>query len=197
MPVADILAYPPSLPLVIDYDYEDRYITAEEDGRMIPALRQCDRVHRVRLRMPSLVMEKLIMAIDDGYPVLEYLILKSSEEHDTLASVLHNALEAPRLRHLLTGVDPPMESRSLTTAMGIVTEPSVYFQPNILLECLSFMTKLETLPITGLFPITWRGNVLDVHDHLVKEGSCCKELDDRRAHIGGATRTAGTHIFWE
>jgi hypothetical protein len=154
-PVADMLAHSPALPLVVDYDDKDRYITVEEEERIILALRQCDRVHRVRLRMPVPIMEKLIMAIDEGYPVLEYLILMSSVEYDTLASVLPKTFEAPNLRHLfLTGVVPPIEPRLLTTAMGMVTlclymqEPSAYLQPNILLQCLSFLPRLETLLIT-------------------------------------------------
>ena len=71
-----MLAHSPSLPLIIDYDDEDRFFTAEEEERIILALRQCDRVHRVRLRMPVPTMEKLIVAIDERYPVLEYMILK-------------------------------------------------------------------------------------------------------------------------
>ena len=66
--VADMLAHSPSLPLVIDYDDKDRYITVEKEERIILALRQRDRVHRVRLGMPVPIMAKLIMAIDEGYP---------------------------------------------------------------------------------------------------------------------------------
>ena len=63
-----MLAHSPSLPLVIDYDDKDRYIAVEEEERRILALRQRDRVHRVRLGMLVPIMEKLIMAIDEGYP---------------------------------------------------------------------------------------------------------------------------------
>ena len=158
-----MLAHSPSLPLVIDYDDEDRYVTAEEEERIILALKQSDRVRRIRLRMPCSIMPKLVMAIDEGYPVLEYMILKSFRgKYGTLASVLPKSLEAPRLRHLLLmGVVPPTESRLLTTAMGIVTlclymqKPSAYIQPTILLQCLSSMLQLETLLITTtLFPIS-------------------------------------------
>ena len=157
-----MLAHSPSLPLVIDYDDEDRFISAEEEERIILALRHRNRVRRIRLRIPVPIMPKLIMAIDEEYPVLEYLILKSYRgEYGTLASVLPKFLEAPRLRHLLLmGVVPPIESRLLTTAVGMVTlhlhmqKPSAYFQPNILLQCLSSMPRLETLLITTtLFPI--------------------------------------------
>ena len=161
-PVADMLAHSPSLPLVIDYGDEDRYFaTAEEERMIIPALRQRDRVRRVRLRMPVPVMEKLIMTIDDEYPMLEYLILESQTEYglySTLASVLPESLKTPRLRHLLLlGVVPPIRSQLLTTAVGLVTlclymqQPTAYFQPDILLRCLSFMPRLEILLISTTF----------------------------------------------
>ena len=90
-PVADLLAHSPCLPLVIDYDDEDRYFSADEEERMIPALRQRDRVHRIRLRMPVSIMQKLIMAIDDEYPILEYLILESQGR---VRAVRHSSLGA-------------------------------------------------------------------------------------------------------
>jgi hypothetical protein len=163
-PVADMLTHSPSLPLVIDYDDENRYITwpAEEEERIILALKQHDRVRRIRLRVPVPIMPKLIIAIDGEYPVLEYLVLESQGEYNTLAPVLPKPLEAPRLYHLLLmGVVPPIESRLLTTAVGMVTlclhmqKPSAYFQPNILLQCLSSMPQLETLVVsTNFFIIT-------------------------------------------
>jgi hypothetical protein len=157
-PVADMLAGSPSLPLVIDYDNDDRYITVEEQESITLALKQRDRVRRVRLQMTLPIMLTFVMVINKEYPTLEYLILKSLGEYSTLAPVLPKTLELPRLRHLLLmGVVPPIGSRLLTTAVGLVTlclymqKPTTYFQPNILLQCLSFMPQLEILLITKTF----------------------------------------------
>ena len=159
-PVADMLARSPSLPLVIDYDEEGLSIAVEEEEtrRIILALKQRDRVRRVRLRVNLSIMPTLVMVIDEEYPALEYLILESLGEYYTLAPVLPKTLELPRLRHLLlTGVVPPIGSRLLTTAVGLTTlclymqRPTAYFQPNILLQCLSFMPQLEILLITTIF----------------------------------------------
>jgi hypothetical protein len=156
-PVADMLAHSPPLPLVIDY-FDT---TARIDEGIIPALEQLHRVRRVRLYMEAPKLQKLIMDIDGEYPVLEYLILVTSAEYESPALKLPEAFEAPHLRHLLLiGFVPPIGSRLLMTAVGMVTlglymqNPSAYFQPDILLGCLSFMPQLETLLITILFPIS-------------------------------------------
>jgi hypothetical protein len=70
-----MLAHSPSLPLVLDYPNEGRNITAEDEGRIFLALEQHHRVRRVRLGMPILNMQKFIMAMDEVYPALEYLIV--------------------------------------------------------------------------------------------------------------------------
>ena len=132
-----MLAHSPPLPFVIDYN-EDRDITAEEEG-IILALGKRDRVCRVRLQMPVPNMQKIIMAIDEEYPVLEYLIMWPSTADNSAALMFPETFRAPHLRHLmLFGFTLPIGSRLLTTAMGIVTlclfmgHPS-YLQPNTLL----------------------------------------------------------------
>src|SRR6266849_5533529 len=40
-----------------------------------PCTRERDRVRRIRFTLPALKLQKLIMAIDGEYPILEYLIL--------------------------------------------------------------------------------------------------------------------------
>ena len=153
-----MLAHSPPLPFVIDYN-EDRDITAEEEG-IILALGKRDRVCRVRLQMPVPNMQKIIMAIDEEYPVLEYLIMWPSTADNSAALMFPETFRAPHLRHLmLFGFTLPIGSRLLTTAMGIVTlclfmgHPS-YLQPNTLLQWISFMPQLETLLISFVSPIT-------------------------------------------
>jgi hypothetical protein len=72
-PVADMLAHSPPLPLVIDY--HDHDITAEDEESISLALEHRERVRRIRLTIPVPKLQKLIMAIDGEYPLLEYLIL--------------------------------------------------------------------------------------------------------------------------
>jgi hypothetical protein len=154
-----MLAHSPHLPLVIDYFSADRDITAEQEGIML-ALGQRDRVRRVRLQMPVPDLQKLVIAIDEEYPALEYLIIEPSTEVTSRALMLPGSLQAPHLRHLaLKGFALPIGSRLLTTAVDLVTlalslsHPSTHFQPNTLLRWLSFMPQLEALLIRFLFPV--------------------------------------------
>jgi hypothetical protein len=154
-PVMDMLTHSPPLPLVIDYLDE---ITADEEGGMIFALEQRDRVRRIRIQLPIPKLQKFI-TITGEYPILEYLIIGPLIEDHSSVLRIPETLEAPHLRHLsLTSFALPIGSRLLTTATGLVTlnlrinHPSNYFQPNALLQWLSFMPQLETLVI-DLIPI--------------------------------------------
>ena len=158
-----MLAHSPPLPLLIDY-FEYRGlcdITTEDEQGAILALKQRDRVRRVRLRMSIRCLQKLIEAMDEEYPILEYLIVDPKDFG--LISVFPETLQAPRLRHLvLVSVTLPVGSRLLTTAVSLVTlylvvlHPKSYFYPNTLLQWLSSMLRLETLVIFFLYPVSYR-----------------------------------------
>jgi hypothetical protein len=156
-----MLAHSPPLPLLIDYsDYRALCdITTEDEQGAILALKQRDRVRRVHLRMSIRSLRKLIGAIDEEYPILEYLIVHPKDFG--LISVLPETLQAPRLRHLvLGGIMIPIESRLLRTAVSLVTlylaviDPTAYFCPFNLLLWLSSMPRLETLVIFFLYPVS-------------------------------------------
>ena len=161
-PVADMLAHSPPLPLVVDYSEENKDITEDEDGAVL-ALKQRDRVHRVRLMVPVTSLRKLISVMDEEYPILEYLIIVPPVKDRSTVLTLPETLQAPHLRHLtLVGFALPIGSRLLTTAVGLVSlclvmnNPSTYFNPNALLHWLSFMPQLETLLIDFFLSVPHR-----------------------------------------
>ena len=138
-PVADMLAHSPLLPLDFDYYHITEIATKDQEGAML-ALKQYNRLRRVRLGMSTTNLQKLIVAMDDEYPILEYLIVAHPVEDESSICQFPETLQAPNLRHLtLQGFTLPMGSRLLTTAVGLVTlylvmvHPSTYFHPNILL----------------------------------------------------------------
>ena len=159
-PVADMLAHSPFLPLIIEYNLdEDEDMATEDEEGAILALKQYDRVHRVRLKMPPSSLQKLIVTMDEEYPILEYLIIAHRDEDDSAVLTFPETLQAPHLRHLaLIGFALPIASRLLTTAVCLITlfvamvHPSTYFYPNTLLQWLSFMPQLETIVIDFYFP---------------------------------------------
>jgi hypothetical protein len=160
-PVADMLAHSPPLPLVIDY--EATGIAAEDEEAIFLALEQRDRVRRIRFAIPDLKLQKLIMAIDGEYPILEYLILADlDQEKGTLLTLPETLQVSPHLRHLSISDSIPIRFQLLTTAVGLVTlhlrlfHPSTYLQPTVLLQCLSSMPQLEILAIFFYFAVSSR-----------------------------------------
>ena len=169
-PVADMLAHSPPLPLVVDYKYHD--ITAEDEEGILLALGQRDRVRRIRLFQPVVKLQKLIMAIDEEYPILEYLILADPPEEKSTVLILPETLQTPHLRHLMIdcSIRIPTRSPLLGTAAGLVIlylamdHPSTYFEPTVLLRWLSLMSELEILMIFFRFPVPNR----DVERQLMR-----------------------------
>jgi hypothetical protein len=67
-----MLAHSPHLPLVIDYRIENHdIITAADEKGAILALKQRDRIRRVCPEIPASNLQKLILAIDEEYSILE------------------------------------------------------------------------------------------------------------------------------
>jgi len=153
-----MLTHSPPLPLTVDYIGEDG-ITAEDEEGLLLALEQRHRVCHLRLVFPVQILQKLVMAIDEEFPILEYLIVSRSMKHSTVL-MLPKTLQAPHLRHLmLRGFACPIRSRLHPTAVSLVTlyleidHQSAYFAPNILLQWISFMPQLESLEILLSFPV--------------------------------------------
>ena len=91
-----MLTHPPPLPLVVDYydddDDKDCDMTEEDEEGIILALRQRHRVRCIRFRIPIPDIQKFIMAIDEEYPVPEFLIMMPSTEDNRTAMVLPETL---------------------------------------------------------------------------------------------------------
>ncbi|KAI0268569.1 hypothetical protein BGY98DRAFT_1101433 [Russula aff. rugulosa BPL654] len=155
-----MLAHAPPLPLTVDYYSEDS-ITAEDENRILLALEQRHRVRHLRLTMSVQNLQKLVMAIDGEFPILEYLIMDpwTNLKEDT-PLMLPETLQAPHLRHFMLGSFAcPKRPRLHPTATGLVTlclvidHQSAYFQSNILLQWISSTPQLESLQIAFSFPV--------------------------------------------
>ena len=154
-----MLAHSPPLPLVLDHVTGNEDLAAEDEEGAILVLKQYNRVRRVRLSMSVTNLQKLIVAMDDEYPILEHLIIVLPFGYKSSCQ-FPETLQAPNLRHLtLQGFALLTGSRLLTTAVDLVTlglsmtDPSTYFHPNILLRWLSFMPQLEMLAVYFQFPV--------------------------------------------
>ena len=157
-PVADMLAHsPPAIPIIIDH-FDENYqeLTTEDEKGIILALQHRDRVRRVRLLKPTQILQKLIIALDGEFPMLEFLLVWHQRFHVPVIDItnlnLPERFRAPHLRQLLLkNFATPIESPSLTTMGNLATlflfkiPSSAYFHPNTLLQRLSLMPQLEAL----------------------------------------------------
>ena len=153
-----MLTHSPPLPLTIDYFARDS-IAAEDEKGILLALEQRHRVRHLRLRLPIQILPKLVVAIEEEFPILEYMIVQPLAR-ESMVLVLPEILQAPHLRHLmLRGFACPLRPRLHPTAAGLVTlaliidHQSAYFQPNVLLRWISFMPQIESLAILFTFPV--------------------------------------------
>ena len=171
-----MLAHSPPFPLIIDHDYgsRDRDLAAEDEEGTMLALRHRDRVARVNLRLTVTSLQKLITALDDEFPVLEYLYIAPPAKHNTLLT-LPGVFRAPQLRLLiLSFFSTPIGSPLLVTALNLATlalrflQPSTYPHPNNLLRPLSLLPNLETLEIGFCSPVPGReiGWQLPILNHV-------------------------------
>ena len=158
-PVANMLAHSPPLPLTVDY-FDRHVITTEDEEGILLALEQRHRIRHLRLFLRIQNLQKLVMAIDGEFPILEYLIMEFYPVIPAQNMALPETLQAPNLHHiLLKGFAYPIQSRLHPTPTGLVTlylrtvHPSAYFQPNVLLQWISFMPQLERLVIAFTFPV--------------------------------------------
>jgi hypothetical protein len=146
-----MLSHSPPLPLIIDYIDRGHGLTADEEAGIVLALQHRDRVRRIRLVIPMPELQRLVMAMDGEFPILEYLYIGPPTKH-TIGLKLHEAFQA-HLRHFILinfafSVGPSLLTN--TTAASLVTlvlqkiHPSAYFRPNILLQRLSLIPHLET-----------------------------------------------------
>jgi hypothetical protein len=78
-----MLAHSPPFPLIIDYNDEHDVLTAEDEEAIVLAFGHRYRIRRIRLAMPVPNLQKLIVAMHEEYPVLEYFLLRPSKQDRT------------------------------------------------------------------------------------------------------------------
>ncbi|KAI0245644.1 hypothetical protein BJV78DRAFT_1158471 [Lactifluus subvellereus] len=154
VPVADMLAHSPPLPLTIDYRRRHHGMNAEDEEGVLLALCHHDRVHRIVLDLPPLNLRELIATMDQQFPILERMVIYSWTNGDR-SLILPKTFQAPQLHNLMLwhAALPIGGFPLLTTAAGLVTlalvdiPASAYFPPSCLLTRLSLMPQLQELVI--------------------------------------------------
>jgi hypothetical protein len=158
-PIAEMLAHSASVPLMIDFVGGNHDLTTEDEEGIMLALQHRDRLRCIRLEMPVPTLEKFLAAMDDEFPILEFLEIMPPMEPDSRL-ILPSTFQAPQLRHLiLDRLASPIGSPLLASAIAPVTlllgwiHPPTYPHPNHVLQMLSHLPQLQILQISFSSPI--------------------------------------------
>ena len=169
-PVAEMLAYSPPFPLIIFHDDNNHDLTPEDEGRIMFALEHRDRVRCIYLEMPVPSFQKLIKAMRDHFPMLEYLYISPPSVHNARL-VLPATFRAPQLSYLmLNHIDSPIGSPLLTTVVSLVRlslgwiHPSTSLYPNHVLQALSLLPHLQALVLSFSSPVPNR----EIERHMLR-----------------------------
>jgi len=157
-----MLAHSPPFPLIIQYEVGDHDLTGEDEEGITLALQHRDRVYRISLRMLAPSLQKVMTAINDEFPILEFLSIRPPTKHNTHL-ILPSTFQALQLRilflyHFASQIGSPL----LTTAVVLSRlslswiHPSVYPHPNQLLQTLSLLPHLGLLDIGFRSPVSKR-----------------------------------------
>jgi hypothetical protein len=153
VPVADMLAHSPPLPLIIFYIDGYHEMTAEDEEGALLALSHHDRVHYLALRMPAPKLGQFIRAMDDQFPILERICIESTTEEDT-GLILPTTLQASNLRQItLLYAALPIRSPILAPITGLTClwlwgiPRTTYLPPNHILTILPLMPQLNKMAI--------------------------------------------------
>ena len=155
-PILNTLDHIPPLPLFINYKNP---ITKEDEKGIYYALGLHDRVRHIHLDLSSSILHKVLVLLDEYFPLLEHLSLSFAAEN-SIPIAFPKAFLAPSLRHLaLPGINPPKRLRLLTFAVSLVIlhlsniETSSYFRPRLLVARLRSLPQLAELSISFSTPI--------------------------------------------
>jgi hypothetical protein len=162
VPVADMLEHSPPFPLTVFYLLDAyKMLKGDDEIGALLALSHRDRVHQITLDIGSWQLEKLFVAMDGHFPILERLDIVSPIPGGPEVT-LPRTFVAPNLSHvILMRVALPIQ-RPLLTTTGLVSlrlqdiPRSAYFPPSYLLASLSLMPLLEALFVEFNYPVSSR-----------------------------------------
>ena len=182
-PVKKTLDCWPTIPIVVRF--RPQTLSPEDEDSIITALQHRDRVCEIDLVSQSSLSEKVSHIMQEPFPLLESLALKSRDCALALSSTFLGG-SSPRLRVLhLDNIPFPEIPLFLLSASNLVDlqlekiPSSGYFSPEALVAGLSSTTHLETLrlvfasPTSHLSPPSSSGRVVFPSlTNLTFRGSC-------------------------
>lgn len=164
-PVTEMLNAFPSFPIIINYQHNapPPYHISQDWGNIFAALGHRDRARWISLsRLTSRLLGVFVTMMQEPFPALTFLELRSDDGIDEIVQVLPNTFlgrSAPRLQYLiLQGIPFPtlpalLFSASNLLSLHLTDIPSTgYISPGALATGLSVLPRLTWLMITFASP---------------------------------------------
>ncbi|KAH9981602.1 hypothetical protein BJV74DRAFT_79664 [Russula compacta] len=149
----------PALPMIVCILGSGHEIPGESMDNIISALECNDRICRISLCARGSLLERFAAAMQESFPELMSLKLRSNDVAAPVLSETFLGGSAPRLQSLyLDGVTFPTLPKLLLSARDLVDlclldiPPSGYIPPEVMVTCLTVMTKLGTLELVFRSP---------------------------------------------
>ncbi|KAN0134395.1 hypothetical protein V8E53_007893 [Lactarius tabidus] len=164
-PVKKTLDCWPTIPIVVCNRHTPQTSSPEDEDSIVTALQHCDRVCGIDLVLQRSLPEKVFKIMQEFFPLLESLALRSYDSALALPSTFLGG-STPRLRILhLNDIAFPALPLLLSSASDLVDLqleriPSAgYISPEALVAGLSSMTQLTTLRLVFASPTSHLGSL--------------------------------------
>lgn len=148
-----------ALPMIVCILGSGHQILGESMDNIISALEYNDRICRISLCARGSLLERLAEAMQESFPELMFLKLRSNDVSAPVLSETFLGGSAPRLQSLyLDSIPCPTLPKLLLSASDLVDlclldiPPSGYIAPEVMVTCLTAMTKLGTLELVFRSP---------------------------------------------
>ena len=163
-PIVTTLDHLPLLPLFVRYHYSHHSaptVLEQDELGIFHVLRLHRRIRHIELSLPPSILHKVLVLMEEYFPILEHLSLSRSSSADNghcLPLTLPKAFLAPNLHHLtLFGIGHPKRLRLLNSTASLVKLTlggiqTSYFRPRLLVARLRSLPLLEELTISFSIP---------------------------------------------
>lgn len=193
IPVAEMLAHFPHLPLVVVYKFEGEESPRDEQNILL-SLKYRHRVRSIRLCAATSALKKMVTTLDEEFPLLVSLAIIHVNGHNPgwIRVTLPKSLRAPNLRQLFlenvviqTGAPTLITSTHLTILI-LDLNPTTRLSPEYLVDLLELIPQLLIMSVSFRSRLTSLG----VDTHSLVPGAQKKFVTLRcleRLHLLGAS----------
>ncbi|KAH9174789.1 hypothetical protein EDB89DRAFT_2241552 [Lactarius sanguifluus] len=153
-PVRKNIGIWPAFPIIVRYVEWGRSVLPNDEDNVVAALEHPDRVSYLWLIVTGSQLEKMAMVMQEPFPVLESLYIRSGGGNAPVLPAKFLGGSAPRLQYIdLYGIPFPTLPTLLLSAGDLVSlrlfniPPTGYIIPKAMVACLAVLPRLESMVV--------------------------------------------------